>query len=107
MAFHGKVCLITGAGSGMGRLAAQRLAANGATIAAIDLNEEGLRETAKGQAGIRSSARRRQPVTVIDAPNIIARTPASPDRPQSALAWTNRLCGLEISSGLSIGLYRG
>ncbi len=47
MAFHGKVCLITGAGSGMGRLAARRLAQGGATIAAIDLNEEGLRETAK------------------------------------------------------------
>lgn len=47
MAFHGKVCLITGAGSGMGRLAAQRIAGGGATVAAIDLNEEGLRETAK------------------------------------------------------------
>lgn len=47
MAFHGKVCLITGAGSGMGGLAAQRIAGGGATVAAIDLNEEGLRETAK------------------------------------------------------------
>ena len=54
MAFHGKVCLITGAGSGMGRLAAQRLAAGGATVAAIDLNEEGLRETAKANDKIRS-----------------------------------------------------
>lgn len=54
MAFHGKVCLITGAGSGMGRLAAQRLAAGGATVAAIDVNEEGLRETSKTSDQIRS-----------------------------------------------------
>lgn len=48
MAFHGKVALITGAGSGMGRLAAQRLAAAGALVAAFDINEKGLRETAEG-----------------------------------------------------------
>ena len=36
----------------MGRLAAQRLAAGGAAVAAIDVNEAGLGETAKGQAGI-------------------------------------------------------
>ena len=52
MAFRGRVALITGAGSGMGRLAAQRLAAGGAAVAAIDVNEAGLGETAKGQAGI-------------------------------------------------------
>ena len=45
MAFQGKVALITGAGSGMGRLAARRLAAGGAQIAALDVNEAGLRET--------------------------------------------------------------
>lgn len=48
MAFHGKVALITGAGSGMGRLAAQQLAAKGATVAALDINTQGLDETAKG-----------------------------------------------------------
>ncbi len=47
MTFQDKICLVTGAGSGMGRLATQRLAAAGARVAAIDLNEEGLRETAK------------------------------------------------------------
>lgn len=45
MAFQGNVALITGAGSGMGRLAARRLAAGGARIAALDVNEAGLRET--------------------------------------------------------------
>lgn len=52
MAFHGKVALITGAGSGMGRLAAQRLAAQGAIVAALDINEKGLQETAKGNENI-------------------------------------------------------
>lgn len=47
MSFDGKVVLITGAGSGMGRLAAQRLCADGATVAGMDVNEEGLRETGR------------------------------------------------------------
>jgi NAD(P)-dependent dehydrogenase (short-subunit alcohol dehydrogenase family) len=46
MAFHGKVVLVTGAGSGLGRLAARRLAAGGASVAAIDIDEQGLKETA-------------------------------------------------------------
>ncbi len=46
MAFRGELALITGAGSGMGRLASQRLAEAGASVAAIDVNEEGLRATA-------------------------------------------------------------
>ncbi len=47
MSFQAKVVLITGAGSGMGRLAAQRLSAAGATVAGADVNEEGLRETGR------------------------------------------------------------
>ena len=45
MAFHGKVALVTGGASGMGRLASRRLAAAGAKVAALDVNEAGLRET--------------------------------------------------------------
>ena len=41
-----KTVLITGAGSGMGRLAAQLFAREGARIVALDITEEGLRETA-------------------------------------------------------------
>ncbi len=52
MAFEGRVVLITGAGSGMGRLAAHRLAGAGAKIAAIDVNEPGLQETARERDGI-------------------------------------------------------
>jgi NAD(P)-dependent dehydrogenase (short-subunit alcohol dehydrogenase family) len=54
MAFQGNVTLITGAGSGMGRLAARRLAAGGARIAALDVNETGLRETRGDDERIRS-----------------------------------------------------
>jgi NAD(P)-dependent dehydrogenase (short-subunit alcohol dehydrogenase family) len=54
MAFRGKVALVTGAASGMGRLASRRLAAAGAQVAAIDVNEEGLRETADGSDAIRA-----------------------------------------------------
>ncbi|NQX88697.1 MAG: SDR family oxidoreductase [Halioglobus sp.] len=46
MAFNGKVALITGGGSGMGRTAAQLLAKQGVSVAVIDVNEEGMAETA-------------------------------------------------------------
>ena len=52
MAFAGKVALITGGGSGMGRLAARNLAAEGKLVAALDVNVDGLRETADGIEGI-------------------------------------------------------
>jgi NAD(P)-dependent dehydrogenase (short-subunit alcohol dehydrogenase family) len=45
MSFDGKVVLITGAASGMGRLAAHRMAEIGARVAALDVNEAGLDET--------------------------------------------------------------
>jgi NAD(P)-dependent dehydrogenase (short-subunit alcohol dehydrogenase family) len=47
MAFYGKIALVTGGASGMGRLAALRLAKQGAKVVIVDLNEEGLAETAK------------------------------------------------------------
>jgi NAD(P)-dependent dehydrogenase (short-subunit alcohol dehydrogenase family) len=53
VAFSGRVALVTGAASGMGRLAAQRLAGAGAKVAAFDVDEEGLRQTASGQDGMR------------------------------------------------------
>lgn len=42
------VALVTGAGSGMGRVAARRLAERGTVVAALDVNEQGLAETAAG-----------------------------------------------------------
>jgi NAD(P)-dependent dehydrogenase (short-subunit alcohol dehydrogenase family) len=56
MAFRGKVALVTGAASGMGRLATRRLAAGGAQVAAIDVNEAGLRETRGGDDRVRTYA---------------------------------------------------
>jgi NAD(P)-dependent dehydrogenase (short-subunit alcohol dehydrogenase family) len=62
MAFHGRVALITGAASGMGRLAARRLAAGGARVAALDVNEAALREACAGSEAIRA-----YPIDVTDA----------------------------------------
>jgi len=45
---RGKVCLITGAASGIGRAAARRWAQAGGIVAAADIDEDGLRETAEG-----------------------------------------------------------
>lgn len=54
MAFHGKVALITGGGSGMGRRAAERLAASGAQVALFDVNEAGMAEAAAGRSQVRA-----------------------------------------------------
>jgi NADP-dependent 3-hydroxy acid dehydrogenase YdfG len=62
-----KVALITGAGSGMGRLAARRLAAAGWLVAALDRDEPVLQETARGFDRIRPWV-----VDVVDRPAIEA-----------------------------------
>ena len=46
MRLQGKVCLITGAGSGIGRETALLFAANGAKLGLGDVNSDGLTETA-------------------------------------------------------------
>ena len=46
MAFHGKVAVVTGGASGMGKVASLRLAHQGARVAIVDLNDRALQETA-------------------------------------------------------------
>jgi NAD(P)-dependent dehydrogenase (short-subunit alcohol dehydrogenase family) len=52
MTYRGKVVVVTGGGSGMGRAAARTFAQAGATVALIDVNEAGMAETASGHDNI-------------------------------------------------------
>lgn len=47
MNLSGKVFVVTGAGAGIGRVTTQLLLENGATVAGVDLNGEGLTKTAE------------------------------------------------------------
>jgi NAD(P)-dependent dehydrogenase (short-subunit alcohol dehydrogenase family) len=52
MAFHGRVALVTGGGSGMGRIFARRMADGGAQVAILDVNETGLHETREARPNV-------------------------------------------------------
>jgi 3-oxoacyl-[acyl-carrier protein] reductase len=45
--FNGKVALVTGAATGIGRAALLQLARGGATVIAVDMNEEGVKDVAE------------------------------------------------------------
>jgi NAD(P)-dependent dehydrogenase (short-subunit alcohol dehydrogenase family) len=48
---EGKVCIVTGAGSGIGRATAARLGEEGAFVTCVDVVAEGVRETAESIGG--------------------------------------------------------
>ena len=54
MAYSGKVAVITGGGSGMGRVAAQTFSKQGAKVGILDVNEAGMQETAHGFENIKN-----------------------------------------------------
>jgi len=60
--FEDKVALVTGAGSGIGRAVALRLASEGARVFCVDLSAQGVDET-KAQIEARAGAPRRTPAT--------------------------------------------
>jgi len=53
--YNGKICVVTGAASGIGRAVAIKLSAAGALLALSDVNEEGLAETVKLAGGVQSN----------------------------------------------------
>jgi glucose 1-dehydrogenase len=56
MRFSGRVCLVTGAGSGIGKAIAIRLAGEGGRVAVVDLDEERGNETVKAIAAAHGEA---------------------------------------------------
>src|SRR5512139_3611524 len=54
--FTGRVCIVSGGGSGLGRATALRLAAEGGHVAVLDLALESARQVAAGIEGTRVTA---------------------------------------------------
>ena len=52
MAFHGKVALITGGASGIGRVHALKLAGQGSQVVIVDIDKKGLEACARGRDNI-------------------------------------------------------
>lgn len=74
--FEGKVCLVTGAAAGIGRASAIRLAEEGATVMAADINEAGVREVAEGirHSGARCEALRFDAMDEASCRTLVAQT---------------------------------
>ncbi|AEG33383.1 Estradiol 17-beta-dehydrogenase [Thermus thermophilus SG0.5JP17-16] len=71
MRLAGKVVVVTGAGSGLGQALTLELLKRGARVAAVDLKEEGLRET-QAKAGGLSEGLSLHPLDITDRPKVQA-----------------------------------
>ena len=71
MRLAGKVVVVTGAGSGLGQALALELLKRGARVAAVDLREEGLRET-QAKAGGLAGGLSLHPLDITDRPKVQA-----------------------------------
>jgi 3-hydroxybutyrate dehydrogenase len=63
----GRTALVTGAASGIGAAVARRLAADGATVLAVDLNEEGVKALARDVPGVEPLACDLSDLDAVDA----------------------------------------
>jgi NAD(P)-dependent dehydrogenase (short-subunit alcohol dehydrogenase family) len=95
MEIKGKVAVVTGGGSGIGRATAVRLAAEGAAVLTADLDEAGMRETIRliESAGGRAAAVR---VDVTDAEQ-------SRHMMETALSTFGRFDILHNNAGIAVG----
>jgi NAD(P)-dependent dehydrogenase (short-subunit alcohol dehydrogenase family) len=59
--------MVTGGGSGMGRIAAVRLAREGAAVAVVDIDELGLKETRRMGGPLSSPTRATSPTSLQSA----------------------------------------
>jgi len=73
VALDGKVAVVTGAASGIGRALAGSLARRGCRLALVDIQEEGLRETVEGLPADAVASRR---VADVSDPAAVAELPA-------------------------------